>query len=228
MTNTNERILEKIKKCLRLAASSHGNEAAIALRQAQALMREHQLDSATVELSEVKSIYARAGWGKEPPMYFASLVNLVSRAFGVDAIFHVKFGKTDDVEYIGIDNQPELAAYAHDVLRRQLTRDRTEYLKTLKRYKRTNKTRRADLFAEQWVNSVSSTVVRFAQTEEHKQLINRYKSIRFQNLRSSEPRSHDYLDRDYDAAQAGYAAGKNIRLHRAASFNDRERLECTV
>ena len=34
----NEKILEKIKKCLRLAKSSNENEAAAAMRQAQKLL----------------------------------------------------------------------------------------------------------------------------------------------------------------------------------------------
>jgi len=228
MENTNERILEKIKKCLRLAASSDGNEAATALRQAQALMREHQLDMNAVELSDVDSVYAKAGWGQEPPMYFSDLVQLIRFAFGVDAVFHVKQGKTDEVEYIGIGSQAELAAYAHDVLRRQLVRGRSDYLKTLKRFKRANKTRRADLFAEQWVRSVRHTVVAFAQTEEQKQLITRYKKTRYENLETANPRTHDYLERDYDAARAGYAAGRDVRLHRAAGYDQRDLLECNV
>src|SRR5690606_3248162 len=168
MEHTNERVLEKIKKCLRLAASSHGNEAATALRQAQALMREHQLDINAVELSDVDSVYAKAGWGQEPPMYFSNLVQLIQFAFGVDAVFHVKRGKTDEVEYIGLGSQAELAAYAHDVLRRQLVRHRSDYLNTPNRFKRADKLRRADLFAEQWVRSVRDTVVAFAQTDEQK------------------------------------------------------------
>ena len=53
MTMTNQtkktgqdRILDKIKKCLKLSASSNANEAATALRQAQAMMAEYNITQA--------------------------------------------------------------------------------------------------------------------------------------------------------------------------------------
>ena len=49
-----ERILEKIKKCLALSKSANEHEAAQALKQAQALMREYGITDIEVELSAVK------------------------------------------------------------------------------------------------------------------------------------------------------------------------------
>ncbi len=48
-----ERILEKIKKCLALSKSANEHEAAQALKQAQALMREYGITDIEVELSAV-------------------------------------------------------------------------------------------------------------------------------------------------------------------------------
>ena len=44
-----ERVIRKIKHCLALAQSANENEAATALRQAQALMREHRLTDMDVK-----------------------------------------------------------------------------------------------------------------------------------------------------------------------------------
>lgn len=55
-----EHILRKIKACLRLAASSNPNEAASALRQAQAMMRAHGITHAealNVDMAEVDTRY---------------------------------------------------------------------------------------------------------------------------------------------------------------------------
>ena len=47
-----ERVIRKIKRCLALSASSNETEAATAMRQAQALMREYRLTELDVQLSD--------------------------------------------------------------------------------------------------------------------------------------------------------------------------------
>ena len=51
-----ERAIRKIKHCLALAQSANENEAATALRQAQALMREYRLTEMDVKLSDVGEV----------------------------------------------------------------------------------------------------------------------------------------------------------------------------
>lgn len=46
--------IEKIKKCLALGKSANEHEAAQALKQAQALMREYGISDADVALSDIK------------------------------------------------------------------------------------------------------------------------------------------------------------------------------
>jgi len=220
-----EKVIEKIKKCLALAKSGNSHEAAIAFRHAQALMRTYGLTEKSVELSNVKSVYAKAGWGKEPPKYFGVLLCLIKHAFGVDAVFHVKHSVTEFFEYIVLNCSVELAAYAHGVLRRQLRKDRADYMKSLVRYKRENNSRKADLFAEQWVASARSNVLSLAHTEEYRLLIAEYKTHRFEKLELSVPRAHEFNRRDNDAWLAGVIAGRNVKIHWATGFDAREQLE---
>lgn len=51
-----ERVIRKIKRCLALSQSASENEAATAMRQAQALMRAHQLTETDVHLSDVGNL----------------------------------------------------------------------------------------------------------------------------------------------------------------------------
>ena len=51
-----ERVIRKIKRCLALSKSSNENEAATAMRQAQALMREYRLTELDVRLSDVDEV----------------------------------------------------------------------------------------------------------------------------------------------------------------------------
>src|SRR5690625_6586208 len=122
------RVMDTVRKSLALSKSATGNEAAVACRQAQALMGKHGLTDEDVELSQVVSATAKAGWGISAPQYMVSLVNLVERVFGVIAVFQGWGSRTHAIEYFGIGCQPEIAAYVSDVLRRQLRQDREKYM----------------------------------------------------------------------------------------------------
>lgn len=216
-----EKVLDKIRKCLALSESSTGNEAAVALRQAQALMARHGLNDEQVKLAQVVSATARAGWGVSAPRYMVALVSLIERTFGVIAVFRQQGVRTTEVTYFGIGCQSEVAAYVSDVLRRQLRRDRLTYIGTLKRFKRANKSRRADLYAEAWVYAASETVQTFVQDETVVSMICRGISAQMGELENMGVRDRRYQDRDRSAVVAGVRDGKNARLHKAAGFESR-------
>uniref|UniRef100_UPI0009E92407 DUF2786 domain-containing protein n=1 Tax=Methylogaea oryzae TaxID=1295382 RepID=UPI0009E92407 len=82
-----DKALAKIKKCLRLAASANANEAATAMRQAQALMEQYGIEHSDVLASEAAEAKAKAGATKTPAMWENRLADLVARSFGCDLIF---------------------------------------------------------------------------------------------------------------------------------------------
>lgn len=213
-----EKVMTKVRKCLALSKSATGNEAAVALRQAQVLMARYGMSEDEVELAEVVSAEARAGWGISTPRYMARLVSLIERAFGVVAVFQRVGSKTNTIQYFGIGCQPEIAAYASDVIRRQLRRDRDAYLKTLKRFKRANKIRRADLYSEAWVCAAGEAVQSFVSHASVRSLVQRAIAQRLGELSDVSVRSRRYQSRDGVAAAAGVRDGKRARLHQAAGF----------
>lgn len=219
----NSRILDKIKKCLALAQSTNPNEAATALRQAQVLMEKHGLTREDVKLSDVNAWRAGAGKAKNPPRYHHQLVSLMAYAFGVEPVYH-SGGDDTEVEFIGVGAQPEIAVYCYDVLHRQLLKDRTQYMKSLKRYKRTNKTRKADLYAEGWVRGAASKVYQFAVPPEHKEQITHYIERRYQQLKEVQARKHKVKQGDESALLEGRLAGRNANLHHGMNTDERARL----
>ena len=68
-----KKALEKIKKCLRLATSANPHEAAAAMRQAQALMKEHGVGQADVDMSGVEVSTAVAGSKVTPAQWESQL-----------------------------------------------------------------------------------------------------------------------------------------------------------
>lgn len=221
-------ILRKIKRCLALARSSNPNEAATALRQAQALMTKHGVTREDVAASDVGSHLSRAEAGRTPPAHIAMLANMVAGAFGCEIVYAPQYDGqrwAGRVEFYGVGTAPEIAGYAFEVLGRQLKRDRNAYLATLnKRLKRATKVRRGDLYAQGWVRAVSSQVVPHTQSDQEAQAIAAYQAKRWEKPletcrardTTSKARSHDY-----GALAKGLADGEKVSFHQGVAGTSR-------
>ncbi len=153
-----KKALEKIKKCLRLAASSNPHEAAAAMRQARALMEKYQVGEADVLMADVMEVAARSGSKVTPPQWEASLAGTVARAYSCRVIFIAGPGNWS---FIG--EMAEIAGYAMTLLLRQVRQARRDYIAdTLKRCKPATKTKRADMFCDAWGWAVRTKVQEFA------------------------------------------------------------------
>lgn len=222
----NEKALDKIKKCLKLSKSSNVHEAAAALKQAQVLMKKYGINQEQLDFSNINVETCQAGKAKNPTRYHQMLVGLICDAFGVTAIYqsgHL-FDPNTKVQFIGIESNPIIASYSYEVLFRQLKKDRTAYAKKSRCFKRANKTRKADLFAESWVQSVWATVQSFAQPKEHAELIERYKHSNHKNLGKTKDRKHKVRANDDGAMTAGYNAGSKVKLHQGVDGESIKRI----
>ncbi len=212
-----KKIALKIAKCLALANSDNAAEAETAKRQANALMEKYNLTNGDIAAANVHEKHSKSGGMYNPPLYLCSLSNVVARAFGCEAVFQSGGGWRDSViKFIGIGIKPELASYTFDVLRRQINKDRAAYSVKLKRYKRANKIRMADLFCDAWVSRVSLQVKAFAGSPADKEAIAAYKQQRWgDQLKTDERSGHQpQRDRDYDALAAGRHAASDVSLHK--------------
>lgn len=132
---TRDEALDKIKKCLALAASPEAHEAAAALRQAQKLMAQFGLSEADVTLADVAEVRQQA---QNVPMvpWEVALASLVATAFGCETYTtqRPKLGKGLQVRrlryyvFIGVGPAPEVAGYAFDVLACQCAKDRRRHI----------------------------------------------------------------------------------------------------
>lgn len=159
---TRDEALDKIKKCLALAASPEAHEAAAALRQAQKLMAQFGLTEADVTLADVGEARQKA---QNVPVvrWEAALAGMVASAFGCDMYTSTSLalGKAQQFfrhryyVFIGVGPAPEVAGYAFDVLARQCARDRRRYIGLQsKNCKAKTKVARGDLYAEGWIAGV--------------------------------------------------------------------------
>ncbi len=213
---TRNEAIARIKKCLALSGSSNEHEAAAALRQAQALMRQFAVEEDHIAASYVSEAACKSGVRSEPPQHLCHLGRTIGNAFACDLFFsHDLRGQI--VKFVGADPGPALAQYAYTVLRRALERDRSAYVATLKRCKRTTKIRRGKAFALTWVLAVSSTVSEFAGTDEDRERIASYLSSHYPALTTTPVRKTKIQARDENALAAGFRSGSQQSLRRPMS-----------
>lgn len=117
-----DKILDKIKKCLALASSANEHEAAAALRQAQKLMEQHGLTDQDVLASQASEAGAKAGAVTKPAQWEATLAARIANAFGCELVFSRRTWTTAEWRFIGAGSAPEVATYAYQVLLRQAPR----------------------------------------------------------------------------------------------------------
>jgi len=225
--NNEERIIDKIKKCLSLAKSSNANEAAIALRQAQNLMQKHNISGLDIDAAQASQSASRSMATVRPSQWEVALAQAAAHAFGCKALFQSFF--YGEFQFIGTGSAPELSKYAFEVLLRKLKRDRSAYIKTkLYRCKRANKTARADEYCFAWVCEVHSTIAEFSLNDKQKSAIAAYMEKHHPKVKNKETKARKSTastDAKWQDRKAGYADGKNAQLNRGVNGSKPDLLE---
>jgi hypothetical protein len=128
-----ERAIRKIKHCLALAQSANENEAATALRQAQALMREYRLTEMDVKLSDVGEVESQFSRAERLPTWGRNLSGAVAHVFGRTSLYGRKYCKEKDriiarASFVGVTPAQHIALYAFEALLTKLKFARKQYV----------------------------------------------------------------------------------------------------
>ncbi len=162
---TRDQARDKVKKLLRLGKSSNMHEAAAAMRQAQALMRQHAIDEQ--ELHETQpddtvEVSTAARRGAKPAVYALILADSVCAAFGVMQLLSGNHAWR--VLFFGPAWRAQIAEYAFTVLLRQLERDRRTHLNRVRVAK--NRLARGDMFGIGWAKGVAGVLSAWDMTDD--------------------------------------------------------------
>lgn len=207
-------VLRKIKACLRLAASPNPTEAATALRQARAMMAAHGISEAeALDVDEAEAT-TRAR-GAEPPESIVFLAVVCGMGFGAEVITLRGGGRTT-IRFHGLHGAGEVAAYAFTVLRRQLDADRLKHLRLVR--KRSNRERRGEIFALNWVRAVKHLFPAAEVPEADKSALQAALAVRYGELKDGNggrdltKRGKANKELDHNDAWAGLIAGTAAKL----------------
>lgn len=140
------KILARIRKCLALAGSPEPHEAAAALRQAKSLMDKHGLTEDDVSLQDIRQLLTGASGSTSVAQWESILIHCVRTNFNVEIMFRAGDGgkvvsyrnahgrqrvrlsrKRGHLVFIGPENRVQVAVYAYEALRRQLSRARKRH-----------------------------------------------------------------------------------------------------
>lgn len=209
-------IIRKIEKCLALSKSSNEHEAAAALRQATKLMQAYNITPEALAGAKIGEHEANTDAWTRPPAWEMDLLNVIKSAFACDCILRI--GNSDrrrltTVVYIGLKHQAQLAAYAHEVLRRQVVKARTKYTSELSGWHtRGEKIAKGGSFSRGYIDNIRSQVTALAQTKEEAATIDAYRlKLLGEGSKTYKPNS---ARTDWASLDAGRAAGKGASLHR--------------
>lgn len=162
---TRDEAIKKIKACIaRAAGTDSENEAATALRQAAAMMRQHELSETDLEASEIEE--AVVSVGQRIPQWKKDLARYIATAFGcfffLSYSAYTSSGKKASIKFVGRGAAPELCEWAYAVCIRACNRQKEHFL-LRKDGNRTEKINHAKAFCDGWVTGVGKQINEFAK-----------------------------------------------------------------
>ena len=236
MKTEKERILAKIQKCLNLSNSSNPNEAAQALKQAQALMRKYNIDAGVInDCGEIGSgERLQVTKTKNMAEWVATLLSSIQQIFCVTAIISRQASYYEGTQYrtlvqfYGDKSDVAIAEYAFNFLLRLLKKHRANYYSKLNGlYKPSKLTVMADNYARGWVMGVHSEMADLRPYKddayvEQKKKVASYVDEIHGKLDFDEHKKSKFDD--VNSMRAGYVDGKEVEINRGVAASDQHKM----
>lgn len=221
-----QKAIQKIKKCLALAASDNPHEAAAAMRQAKGLMEKYNISAADVSASDIYEYGTKSTTmaRDKPSQWETGLAHAIGNAFGCKMLVNIQKLRSGRIVncgefiFIGVKHQAEIAAYTASVLIRKCKKARANYMQSLpKNYRKTHKTKAGDAFALGWAYEIRSKVTEFANPQSvqeaiEKKLNESVTSDKPADVRTSISKNPSYAEKV--SAQEGRKAAQQEQLYR--------------
>lgn len=224
MSNDLQKKVDKIKKCLDLAASSNEHEAARALQMAQNLMKKYGLCDSDIAISGYGDECSKEAVQQKPKLYVTMLMNVLERGFGVRSIYTNRPNSKGVCKqyalFLGETHAASLAAYSFDVCLTAIKLARRGFAKTIhKNCKPKTREARLDAFSVGFVTSISNNLPSMPISPEKESSIKLYQDKKFGSLttigsrdttKNMKGRSRDRLD---SCINSGVSAGNNFSIY---------------
>ena len=209
-----QKIIGKIHKCLRLADSGNPNEAAMALRQAHAMMRKYDIREQDVHSPEINEATANSAGYYNPPYWAVALSDLVAEAFNCRAYITRKEEQRPSFRFIGVSYAATVAAYTFTVLFRQLRLARRRYMEDLSVDDKAEQLRQGNVFAQAWLFRIAKTVAEFIGNDVAQAAVDTYVQQNYGETADFLRQPTNPASEDYDVILSGWRAANMVELFR--------------
>ena len=209
-----QKIIDKIHKCLRLADSGNPNEAAMALRQAQAMMRKYKIREEEVRDYQVNEASATSGGYYNPPYWAIALSELVAQAFDCRAYITRAQEQRPSFRFIGVNYAAAVAAYTFTVLFRQLRQARRQYMAELTIDDKQEQLRQGNVFAQAWLFRIAKTVAEFTNDHAAQATVDDYVRQHYGETADCTREPTAPASQDYEVILSGLRAADAVELFR--------------
>ena len=216
----NDKLMERIRKCLALSESANEHEASAAMRQARKLMEKAGLTASDVGLFEISDRQVDTEYSRTPE-WAVHLAAVVARAFSC-TVFHGH----RRMRFVGPQACSDVAGYCFEVLHRQLKRSRGEFIKSRLPFAAPAVKRKlGQAFCLGWSSGVGKTVSTFAsaitdqQQQAHREYVEKVRSQPVRDAKSGNRKDMD--DGSIWAAANGRALGEKVELHQGVAAGER-------
>lgn len=209
-----QKIIDKIHKCLRLSKSGNPNEAAAALRQAQAMIRKYNISEQEVHCQDIREATANSGGYYTPPYWAVALSELIAQSFECRAYISRRQEQRPVFRFMGVDYSAGVAAYTFTVLFRQLRRSRRQYMNDLGLEDKAESRRQGNVFAQAWLFRIAKTVAEFSSDSRSEAAIDAYVKQQYGEPLDFERDPSDPESKDYDVILSGMRAANTVELLR--------------
>lgn len=214
--------IRKIQKCLALSKSPNEGEASNALRQAQALMKQFNVEAGTVGQVAVEMHTALSTACTKPPQWEAAMAVICADAFGCKVFiqrgwFDVCGNGSFMAKYcfIGPKAQAMTAAWTMDLMRTTIAKCRTAYVKETDATGLKEKMAIGNTYAEGFVMGVRGKVAAFAGNDpETEKAMTRMLESKGITASSPASKTTKRAGGSYRDQRAGVARGAEQSLHR--------------
>lgn len=215
--------LDKIKKCFALGKSNNPYEAEAAMRQARKLMGKFKLEMEDICSSEAEEFSIRIGNAKSIPVQWIRMLSAtVGKAFGCVTFFaHGRTGQS--LIFVGEIGSAEMSAYAFEVLERQLTESRRDYLSENGLADRAAKRKARVMYSEAWIAIVDKRVEEFAGvSDDAERAITAYTTKHYPGVGKVKLKRRKVNEEEFKAYLQGIEDGNNVSLHKPMRKDDLE------
>lgn len=209
-----QKIIDKIHKCLRLSESGNPNEAALALRQAQAMMRKYEIREEEVRTHQINEATANSAGYYNPPYWAIALSELVAEAFDCRAYITRRQEQRPTFRFIGVNYAAAVAAYTFTVLFRQLRLARRQYMAELAIEDKQERLRQGNVFAQAWLFRIAKTVAEFVNDRVAQAAVDDYVKQHYGETLDFMREPTAPASADYDVILSGLRAADAVELFR--------------